>query len=217
MEYAGSPFELKSINDAGHIEGLLAGFNNVDHGGDKLIAGCFAKTLATRSTPLPMLLHHDMKRPIGAWKSWAEQGDGLYVSGQMTLAARDAQEAHALAKDGALTGLSIGWRPSKHESNPRTGVRTVIEADLFEGSLVTIPMNDKTRVRAVKSIDGPRDIAEMLQDAGISGRKAKAMAGAAWKTFQTSDEDENDADIMAILKASAARIAAKGVQYERDY
>ena len=37
MEFAGSPFEIKQLNDGGAIEGLLAGFGNVDHGGDKLL------------------------------------------------------------------------------------------------------------------------------------------------------------------------------------
>lgn len=34
MEFAASQFALKAIDDSGHIEGLLAGFGNVDLGGD---------------------------------------------------------------------------------------------------------------------------------------------------------------------------------------
>jgi uncharacterized protein len=148
MEFAGSPFEIKSLSETGHIEGLLAGFGNVDHGGDRLMPGCLSKSLAARRNPLPMLLHHDLHRPIGAWKEWSERPDGLYVVGNMTLGTRDAQEAHALAKDGALTGLSIGWQSIK-ETRDAAGVRNVTEAALFEGSLVSIPMNDKTRVTSI--------------------------------------------------------------------
>lgn len=207
MDFAVSSFSIKSLDDAGHIEGLLAGFNNVDHGGDKLLPGSFAKTLAARSTPLPMLLHHDLSRPIGAWKEWEERSEGLYVKGRMTLSARDAQEAHALAKDGALTGLSIGWQARKAQVDHRTGVRTIAEADLFEGSLVSVPMNDKTRVAAVKAIAGPRDIEELLRDSGISSRKAKAAASAAWKVIhQSDDEDQAAAELAEIIKASTARL-----------
>src|SRR5688572_17624087 len=103
-----------------------------------------------------MLLHHDMHRPIGAWKEWQERPNGLYVKGSMTLATRDAQEAHALAKDGALTGLSIGWQ-AKQWTRDSAGVRIVSEAELYEGSLVAIPMNDKTRVAAIKSITRAQD------------------------------------------------------------
>lgn len=207
MEYAGSPFEIKSLSDSGAIEGLLAGFGDVDHGGDRLMPGCLSKSLAARSTPLPMLLHHDMKRPIGAWKEWQELPEGLYVKGALTLSTRDAQEAHALAKDGALTGLSIGWQPVRGDTD-RQGVRTITEAELLEGSLVAIPMHDRARVTAVKGIAGARDIAELLQEAGFSGRKAKAAAGAAWKALNETDADGDE--VRSILNASAARIAAIG-------
>ncbi|WP_278984694.1 HK97 family phage prohead protease [Sphingobium yanoikuyae] len=188
MEYAASSFDIKSLDDSGHIEGLLAGFGNVDEGGDRLMPGTFTKTLANRSTPLPMLLHHDSHRPIGAWKEWQERKDGLYVKGRLTLSTRDAQEAHALAKDGALTGLSIGWKPRKGATD-RSGVRTITEAELFEGSLVALPMNNRTRITSVKSITNAKDIADLLQEAGISSRRAKLAAGAAWKAINQEDRE----------------------------
>lgn len=210
MDYAASPFSIKSITDSGHIEGLLAGFGNVDHGGDKLLAGSLTKSLAARSTPLPMLLHHDLHRPIGAWKEWQERPDGLYVKGNLTLATRDGQEAHALAKDGALTGLSIGW-VAKQATRDREGIRTIAEADLFEGSLVTVPMNDKTRVSSIKSITNARDIAELLQSAGISGRRAKAAAGAAWKSINDHDDEvAADSELAALIQSATARLATGG-------
>ncbi len=208
MQYAGSPFEIKQLTDSGSIEGLLAGFGDVDHGGDKLLPGCLTKSLAARTTPLPMLLHHDMKRPIGAWKEWRDTAEGLFVKGSLTLSTRDAQEAHALAKDGALTGLSIGWRPIK-ESMDHKGVRTVTEAELHEGSLVAVPMHDRARVTAIKSISSAGDIRELLREAGLSGHKAKAAAGAAWKAINETDADDDEA-VRAILNSSAARIAAIG-------
>jgi len=209
MEFAGSPFEIKELNDGGRIEGLLAGFGDVDHGGDKLLPGCLTKSLATRTTPLPMLLFHDMKRPIGAWKEWQERSEGLYVKGSLTLSTRDGQEAHALARDGALTGLSIGWQPVRGDVDQKTGTRHVSEALLNEGSLVAIPLHARTRVTAIKSITNARDIAEILQEAGLSGRKAKVAAGAAWKTLNEND-DASDDEVRAILNQSAARIAAIG-------
>lgn len=208
MKQTASPFEIKNLSDSGQIEGILAGFGNVDFGGDKLVAGCLSKSLASRSTPLPMLLHHDMRRPIGAWKEWTETRDGLFVKGTLTLSARDGQEAHALAKDGALTGLSIGWNPTKSH-NEASGARIVTEADIHEGSLVTVPMNPKAQVTSIKSIVTARDIAEILQDAGLSSRKAKAAAGAAWKAINQSDDDEQaDAALAAILTAANARLAS---------
>jgi HK97 family phage prohead protease len=213
MDFAASAFEIKSLDDAGHIEGLAAGFGNVDHGGDKILHGAFTKTLAERgNAPLPMLLHHDLKRPIGSWKSWQETADGLYVKGQLTLSTRDAQEAHALAKDGALSGLSIGW---KARAKPRFegGARVLPEVDLFEASLVTVPMNDKGRVASVKTITSVRDIEELLQECGLSGRKAKAASSAAWKAInQADDDDAASAAIARLFADHTARLAAAGVR-----
>lgn len=210
MELTASPFEIKSLTESGAIEGILAGFGDVDRGGDRLLPGCLSKSLSGRSTPLPMLLHHDLKRPIGAWREWTERGDGLYVKGSITLSTRDGAEAHALAKDGALTGLSIGWKPVEGASEGR-GIRAIAEAEIFEGSLVAVPMNDRTRVTAIKSISKAEHIADFLREAGISGRKAKAAAGAAWKAIhEATDEEAAEAEIVAILNASAARIAALG-------
>jgi HK97 family phage prohead protease len=208
MEFAGSPLEIKQLSDSGHIEGLLAGFGDVDNGGDRLLPGCFAKTLASRNAPLPMLLFHDTQRPIGAWKSWEERKDGLYVAGDITLATNDGREAHALARDGALTGLSIGWAPKREDVDQRTGVRTIYEAKLYEGSLVALPMHERARVTSIKGITGPRELADLLQEAGFSGRKAKVAAGAAWKALNEGNhEDAGAAELAALLEASAARLS----------
>jgi HK97 family phage prohead protease len=216
MDFAASPFSIKSLNDSGHIEGLLAGFGNVDHGGDKLLAGCLTKSLALRGgNPLPMLLCHDLRRPIGAWKTWTEAAEGLHVEGKISLGTRDGQEAYALANDGALTGLSIGWQPKSHSTNPRTGVREVAEADLMEGSLVPVPMNDKTRVRSIKTIASVRDLEDLLAESGMSGRKAKTAASAAWKAInEAPDEDAAArAELEAIFASSSKRLEGKNRRY----
>jgi uncharacterized protein len=208
MEFAGSPFDIKSLDDSGRIEGLLAGFGDVDMGGDRLLPGCLTKSLANRTTPLPMLLHHDLRRPIGAWKEWQERPEGLYVKGALTLASRDAQEAHALARDGALSGLSIGWKSKRADTDRQSGVRTIAEAELFEGSLVTIPLHERTRVSAVKSIAGAGDIAEVLREAGFSTRRAKHAAGIAWKALNDETHDAEATAISRLFEEHAARLAA---------
>lgn len=205
MEYSGSPFEIKQLDDSGHIEGMLAGFGNVDHGGDKLLPGCLTKSLAERSNPLPMLFCHDPRRPIGAWKEWQERDDGLFVKGRITLASRDGQEAHALAKDEALTGLSIGWKGGRGGYDQK-GTRLLAEVNLVEGSLVPCPMNERTRITAVKSITSAQDIREMLQEAGVSRLRANEAAGLAWKAINEQDDDAAMAELAAIVRDSTARL-----------
>jgi hypothetical protein len=209
MDYAGSPFEIKELSESGLIEGLLAGFGNADSHGDVIDRKAFARTLTERKgAPLPMLLHHDPKRPIGAWREWKEQSEGLYVKGRLTLTTRDAQEAFDLAKDGALPALSIGYKVRTAKHDQRTGERHLLDIDLIEGSLVVAGSNPRTQVSLVKSISNAGDIAELLRSAGVSGRKAKAAAGFAWKAINETDADEEE--VRSILNASAARIAAIG-------
>lgn len=207
MEHADASFELKTINDAGSIEGIAAGIGNVDHGGDRIMPGAFAKTLADRGgRPLPMLLHHDLSRPAGAWTDWKETGDGLYVKGRLSMATRDGQEAHVLATDGALTGISIGYKGSG--AIDRSGTRNLTNVELFEASLVTVPMNDRARVTGIKSITSAKDIADLLRYVGLSGRQAKAAAGAAWKAIHDNDDEAAaEAQLDRLFKESAARIA----------
>lgn len=213
MITAGSPFELKSLSETGHIEGLLAGFGKDSHG-DVIDTKAFKRTLAERGgRPLPMLLHHDLKRPIGAWKQFQETGQGLFVTGELTLATRDAQEARALAQAGALTGLSIGFITKSARMDQRTGTNHLLDIELMEGSLVTVPSNPATYVSVIKSITGARDIAELLQASGLSGRQAKVAAGAAWKAINSHDDEaEADAELAQILNASANRILSLGAR-----
>ena len=74
-------------------------------------------------------------------------------------------------------------------------------------------MNDSTRVTSIKAITGARDIAEILQASGLSGRQAKTAAGAAWKSINSQDDEaEADAELAQILNASANRILALGAR-----
>lgn len=212
MQFAGSSLSIKALEESGHIAGLLAGFDNVDRYGDRLVKGCFTKTLEARNTPLPMLLFHDTQRPIGAWTKWKEQSEGLYVEGAFVLETKDAQEAYALTKAGALTGLSIGFLPKRQSTDQHTGVNTITEVDLVEGSLVAVPANPKAEVSAVKQIAGPRDIAELLRGSGFSRDRAQRAAGAAWKAIsQQNDEETADAELADLIRKSAARLRSGGM------
>jgi arsenate reductase-like glutaredoxin family protein len=72
-------------------------------------------------------------------------------------------------------------------------------------------MNPKTLVTTVKEITSARDIAEMLQGSGLSSRRAKAAAGAAWRAInENSDEAAADAELAALIRNATARLAKGG-------
>ncbi|HXH15659.1 MAG TPA: HK97 family phage prohead protease [Sphingomonas sp.] len=209
MDFAVSPFQIKSVSAEGMISGLAAGIGDPDLANDTILPGAFTRTLAVRgSQPLPMLFQHDQARPIGAWNALAESVPGLDVQGQLTLEAPDARIALALARDGALAGISIGYVATKFQRGANGG-RLISEIELHEASLVSVPMHPRSRVMSVKSITGAGDIADLLRGCGVSGRRAKAAAGVAWRAINDqSDEAAADAELAAMFSASSVRLAS---------
>ena len=209
MHHASFHLDIKSLSDAGQIVGLAARYGNMDADGESFEQGAFAKSAAAikMGGRLPaMLLHHDRTRPVGRWDSFEESVAGLIVQGQIALEANDGRDAYALVKGGALNGLSVGFRTiaDKIASN----VRVITEAELFEVSLVAVPSNPMTRIDGVKSLPDVRGIEEMLRNGGISGRKAKAAASAAWRALQGQDaEHADEAKLAEILKNATTGIS----------
>lgn len=181
-------------DDERKFEGYASTFGNEDRHGDIVVQGAFAESLRqhTRESTMPaMLLHHDMKRPIGKWTHVSEDGKGLKVAGTLTKGVRDADEAYALLKDGALNSMSIGYIPVKEEYDRQTGANLLQEVKLHEISLVTIPANQAALVSGVKDADGGlnvRVIERALREAGLSRREAKALLAEGYKVL-TPQED----------------------------
>ncbi len=176
--------EIKGIDETGYIEGLAAGYGNVDHGNDKILSGAFAKSIAGRAG-VPMLLYHDMRRPIGKWSEFTETSDGLITKGKIAVKTRDGGEAYELANAGALGGLSIGYDPIVKRMDGK--VRELVELALHEVSLVTIGMNPKALITGVKEIleagelPSVREFEEFLRDAGGFSKSMAAACASACK------------------------------------
>ena len=201
------PLQFK-MTESGLVSGLAAAFGNVDLGGDMIMPGAFATTLAEHKaagTAPAMLLYHDNKRPVGRWTEIEETSEGLFVTGKMTLDCSDGREAYALARDGAITGLSVGYLPDAKPTY-RGDVRELASLKLVEVSLTPTPMNPLTRLTAVKAIGDVRDIEGLLREGGLSSRRARAAANAAWKSINDND-GEADERIAAILSGAITRLS----------
>lgn len=190
-------FELKSISeDDGTFSGYGAVFGNIDRGGDIILPGAFTKSInsyRTAGKSPKMLWHHDLRQPIGVWTSMAEDNHGLRMEGRLTKGVAKAQEVHALLKDGAIDGLSIGYLAVDYDYNSADGTRELKELDLYEVSVVTIPMNGLSTVNEVKSAENIhtiRDFENFLRDAGgFSITAAKSIAAGGFKSLNPRDED----------------------------
>ncbi len=145
--------ELKTLTEAGVFTGYASLFGEVDLGKDRVERGAFLKSLARRGAGgVRMLFQHDPAEPIGTWNVIREDGRGLYVEGALADGVARAREVHQLMKTHALDGLSIGFQTVKAKSEPRTGIRRILEADLWEISVVTFPMLPGARIGEVKEV-----------------------------------------------------------------
>ena len=93
---------------------------------------------------MPLLWQHAPARPIGRIEYLKEDKRGLRVIGRLSDGAA-GREAAALLKEGAVRGLSFGYRVRAAAGE---GPRELTELELVEISLVTLPMQPKARVHA---------------------------------------------------------------------
>lgn len=204
MEEFDFVLDTKGISDDGLIEGLAVGYGNVDHGGDRVMPGAISASIANRKT-LPMLLYHDQRRPVGVWNSFREVSEGLLVKGRFALATDEGKQGHELARAGALEGLSMGYKTLKHRLEGKT--RQLLEVALHEISLVTVPMNERTRVISVKDIlDGGRlptvrEFESFLREAGGFSKSLSAAIAAKATPHLRGEPEAKANDALDFLKA----------------
>jgi hypothetical protein len=135
--------------------GVFAGYASLfatpDSAGDVVMPGAFAASLARRGTNgIRMLFQHDAGKPIGTWIELREDSRGLFVRGRLAADVQQAEELGRLLQEGAIDGLSIGFRAVLASRDRLTRQRRLIRIDLWEISLVTFPMLEGARVTALE-------------------------------------------------------------------
>jgi HK97 family phage major capsid protein/HK97 family phage prohead protease len=109
--------------------------------------------------PLPLLLYHDSKKPVGTVTFTAPTTDGLAFTASLptvdepgTLRDRVDEAWHSI-KAGLLAGVSIGFRPIEHTMHKATGGVRFLKTEILELSLVAIPANAGATIQSIKSLD----------------------------------------------------------------
>jgi HK97 family phage prohead protease len=147
-----SVFAPRTVIDAeGTVEGYASLFGEIDAARDMVMRGAFAETLAKRPVQrVPMLFQHDPAEPVGVWLELREDHRGLYARGRLIPEVARAKELLSLLREGAIDGLSIGFKTVKGAIDPRTRIRRLYAVELWEISIVTFPLLSGARVHAVK-------------------------------------------------------------------
>lgn len=181
--------ELKAVSDQGVVEGYGSTFGGPpDLGGDIVLPGAFVDSLGEHrrkgTMPLMFFGHKASELTIGNWTDMAEDGKGLWVQGQLDMEDPYASKIQRKLKQKQMRGLSIGYDVKASEPDPkRSGVRLLKKLDLWEVSVVNLPMNIRAAVDTVKSYTNDGNLPslpefeEFLREAGFSKTQATAIAG----------------------------------------
>jgi HK97 family phage prohead protease len=132
------------------FQGYASLFGVPDGAGDVVAPGAFARSLRMRpASQIRLLYQHFAHEPIGVWETIREDSKGLFVRGRLTLDVQRSREVMSLMRDGAINGLSIGFRTRKARRDPASGNRILLELELWEISVVTFPLLRTSTVTAV--------------------------------------------------------------------
>ena len=172
-----APLALANVDASGVFEGYASLFGVVDLGRDIVMPGAFRETIARRgASGVKMLWQHKASEPIGAWLAIEEDVRGLRVTGRLNLAVAKAREVLALMREGAVDGLSIGFRAERSQRDA-SGLRRLKKIDLWEISLVTFPMLPQARVTSLKRME--RISPAILRERWLAA--ARALSQSAWQ------------------------------------
>lgn len=164
-------------------------FGNEDLGGDIVVPGAFAKSLAQHrkaGTMPQMFWMHDPSRVPGKWLEMSEDDDGLGVEGVLAETPL-GEEARVLMKMDAVRGLSIGYATRDWDYD-KEGRRLLKEVELIEVSIVSMAMNPLAKVEHVKSqlsaageyVPSRREMEKMLRQLGMHQLAAKRFLSNAY-------------------------------------
>lgn len=168
--------QFKAVGDEGEFEGYGSVFGVVDSYNEVVDKGAFTESLQKHGMP-KLLLQHSSWMVGGIYVEAREDEKGLYVKGKLNLEVQAARETHSLLKQGALNGLSIGFRTLEEEVDKETGITHLKKVRLYEVSVVTFPANEEATISGVKAApENIREFEKFLREAGYSQEDAKLIA-----------------------------------------
>lgn len=155
MQIKNKQMLIKGVDEeTGVFEGYLSTYGNADREGDVIEKGAFDMSLSKKKK-VPMCFNHDWNNVIGTMELSSDD-KGLKAKGALNMSDPEATKIHNLMKMGALDSMSIGMMVKEYEpidaKNPYWQWN-IKEAEVWEGSIVTIPANEQATIDKVKSIN----------------------------------------------------------------
>ena len=222
-----------SVNDEGIFEGYLSTYDDVDSYRTYFMPGAWDKSIERFNSGevIPVLWSHDRTKPIGKFTELKSDDKGLWGRGKLTLEDPQAKIAYAHMKDGSVMGLSVGFELDYDNMiyNRMLDAIGIVEADLFECSVVVFPANTNAKITNYKSQN--HDHGEVKMEGSILETIEKMNA--AIENLRTAQTAQNDAEIskrdaeISDLKKQIAQLSNPitgtaqtedpSKQYEKDF
>lgn len=174
------------VTPSGVVKGYAAVFGTADQGNDVIMPGAFAKCLRNKAPgDIRMLYQHDAKEVIGVWQHLQENVHGLYAQGQLITDVVRGAEVAALLQHRAIDGLSIGFKATRSRTLPRSGIRELLEVEIWEISVVTFPLHLGARVSKAQPLMQP-SVYEVRDDDDHMRRHVLRLSTALTRATQES-------------------------------
>lgn len=163
MEHLHLELKNGALSQEGELTGYANVTGNLDRGGDMVLPGAY-KNLQEFVRDGFGAMGHDWKEPVATIEEAFEDENGLFVRMKFH-STEDAQKCRMIVRErldrGKSVGLSIGYRVREDGFRYENGVRYLSAIDVFEASVVALPMNASALVTAAKSglADGPYEVA----------------------------------------------------------
>ncbi|MBT0671272.1 HK97 family phage prohead protease [Novosphingobium profundi] len=207
MQFLTKSFKAAPIKE-NEVEGLASTYGNIDHVGDIVERGAYARTIDAfnRSKKgMPFLAHHRHDRPIGRITELRDTDEGLWFRAEFSKS-HDGQNVREQFLDGTLDSFSIGYRVLQKAADRVNGqkVLRLKEISLHEISAVTFPCNELATLSAVKG-----DISSSFPNLSLEDQQRVADFAAQLEANQIGSLSKNASN-------EEAQEAIKALELEQD-
>jgi len=217
LEYKNFTAEIKDIDAKSMtVTGYWSKFGNVDYDDDIIASGAASKTIAERgpmgSNEIFFLNQHNWSQPHGKPNVLEAQEKGIYFESKIAPTSY-GKDAIVLYQEGIVVQHSIGFSTVKADYDQKTGVRTIKEIKLYEGSNVTLGANPETPFTGFKSLtmaeinDQISKMIKLLKDGSLTdegfGRLEIALKQFQLEAFNLGKNSLESKEPIAITPATA--------------
>ena len=186
-------FEEEGVSGI-EIEGY-ASTKDKDRGHDIIDPQAFKNALDLYMTNPIVLLQHNMEKPIGVVTEAKIDDNGLYVKARIT---QNVDWVISAIKNGVLRAFSIGYKIKDNEfleeetSDGRDYANIIKDLELFEISVVSVPMNAYSLMKSIWDCFELKEVAE--EEKEVVAENAKTTENKEEKSADEDKEAESDKD-----------------------